>query len=187
MSTFSDKDEITLLFLVLIRYCSSCCSVLAAPTAEDHEEVKGASDGLRAKLRRMSSRVATEAASFLREISSKSSVRRRLHSFKSSFFLEEETIKLPQAVVQTYKMALAAVRTVTLGDQNQSAPDHQNDIISDDIDPGAPIFQPMQSSLPDNLVSAKQFTADAFFKELAAQRESITLQADRDRFDHYWG
>ena len=174
---------------MLILYCSSCCSILAAPTAEDHAEVKGASNGLRAKLRRMSSHVATQTAAFLRDMGSQSSVRRRLHSFRSSFILEEETIKLPQAVVQTYRMTLAVVHTMSrvVGDQYQSAPVHQNDTTSGGIDPGAPIFQRMQSSLPDNLVSAKQFTADAFFKELAAQRESITIQADRDRFDHYWG
>jgi hypothetical protein len=120
----------------------------------------------------------------------------RIGSFKSSFVLNEEALKLPSSVVRSYGLALAAVRSVSASDSHLESSDScdcvgtaspNSELVEERrvsrIDPEGPMFKP--HSVPSK--ATKHQNIEQFMTDLIAQREAITLEHERERFDRFWG
>ena len=162
------------------------CSILSAPTAEDQKVVKEASGGFQVKLRRMSTAAFKGINKVVQGFVPTQSTKSRLASIKSSFFLNQEAIKLSTPIVQSHTLALAAVRTVGKWNGTQQKTMGVLSGLPFEVDSAAPIFQfnrqPERSKGGD-----EEYTITRFMRDFALQREAITDEANRDRFDMVWG
>lgn len=178
------------LTLSILCFCG-VCSILSAPTADDQKIAKDtSSEGVTAKLRRLS-RAANQLFGDMIPTPTPRA-KSRIASIKSSFFLNEEAIKLPTSVVKSYALALAAMRSVAAMDLNNESSDReegnndikiQEDVKASKLDPEGPMFRPHILLHRD----PTQCNIEQFMKDLATQREAIRNQTDRDRFDLFWG
>jgi hypothetical protein len=163
---------------------------LAAPTEEEHTVVKASSGDYQLKLKRLTTTENADVTEYVRGHVSQTSTKSRISKLKSKFFVNEETIKLPRAVVDSRTVALAAVRTATKIDDGASAPVFDVGGTMLPIDTTGPMFQcnsREENKRKDFLDLSKQCTMDRFLEDLKSQRESLTSRFDRDRFDLVWG
>lgn len=110
----------------------------------------------------------------------------RIAKLKSSFFLNEEAIKLPRAVAESHKVALAAVHTVAKSNaENATMYDADGTLVP--IDCTGPIFQYDKRNTEEFINVKKSYNIDQFLHDLKAQRDALPSQFDKDRFDLVWG